>query len=428
MAQLPEKKTLPMMTAVIAMVILVIGGLGIGILAGRTILAAPPPVQAPQGLQGEQKVGALLPLTGSLSSFGANSRDMIRFARDDVNSYLRNAGANWTISLVEEDSGTDGPTALQKLTSMAATGVRFVVGPQASSEVRTIASFANTQKIILISQSSTAPDLRIPGDYVFRFAPDDTAQGPAVAATVLARGVDYVVQMYRGDAWGDGLSPTASNAYTAKGGVVNSTIRFDPASADVGTVQTFVATLNAKISALLQDHPAADVGVMLIAFEEAEFILADANNYPNLRAVRWFGSDGTAQSARIIANTVGRQVAEQVDFINTIFAPTTSSKFNSLTQRLGRTAEVYAYAAYDAVWVIALGLQAVNEYDSEAVRAILPTVAQNFFGSTGWITLNDGGDRSIADYDLWEVTVSGTTYSWTLMGTYLSATDAVRFN
>ena len=416
------------MTAIVVMIVLLIGGIGAGILAGRTVFAPPTPVQTPQGLQGDQKIGALLPLTGSLSSFGANSRDMIRFARDDVNTYLAASGASWRVTLVEEDTGTDPTTAQQKLTSMAAGGVKFAVGPQSSAEIRNIISYANTQKIILISQSSTAPDLRIPGDFVFRFAPDDNAQGPAIGATMLARGVKYIVQIYRGDAWGDGLSPTSRNSYTAKGGIVNSTIRFDPNSADAGNVATFVADLNDKISKLLQNHPASEVGVLLLAFEEAEFMLQAAASYPNLKSVKWFGSDGTAQSTRIVNNAAGAPVADQVDFLNTIFAPTTSDKYNSLTQRLGRTAEVYAYAAYDAVWVITLALAAVNDYDSEAVRVALPTAAQNFFGSTGWITLNDGGDRAIADYDLWEVTASGTTYTWTLKGTYLSATDTVRFS
>jgi len=424
MAQLPVKATMPRMTAIALMVVLAVAGVAAGILTGRTVLSTP----APQGLQGEQKVGALLPLTGSLSSFGVNSRDLMRMARDDVNTHLSAARAGWTISLVEEDTGTDATTAQQKITSMAAAGVKFAVGPQSSGELRTISSYANTQKIILISQSSTAPDLRIPGDYIFRFAPDDTAQGPAIGATVMARGVKYVTAMYRGDAWGDGLFPTSRDAYIAGGGSVNYTIRYDPASADAGNVASFVATLDTNIGTLRAAHPDTEVGVVLIAFEEAEFILAAADSYANLKAVKWFGSDGTAQSNRIINNNPGKLVADQVDFINTIFAPTKSDKYTSLTQRLGRTAEVYAYAAYDAVWTIALALQVVNKYDSEAVRPILPTVAQNFFGSTGWITLNDGGDRSISDYDLWEVTLSGTTYVWTLKGTFLSATGTVRFN
>jgi ABC-type branched-subunit amino acid transport system substrate-binding protein len=41
----------------------------------------------------------------------------------------------------------------------------LIVGPQTTAEIRRIKGYADANKILLVSQSSTAPDLAIPDDY-----------------------------------------------------------------------------------------------------------------------------------------------------------------------------------------------------------------------------------------------------------------------
>jgi len=443
---MPKKMAIGLM-----ILLLVIGTVG-GVLAGSFLLAS---VIAPTGVRGEQQIGALLPLSGDLKTFGENSRASIRLAATDVNAYLASAQAPWSIKILEEDTGTDATKALQAANNLLAKGVSFMVGPQASSELRNLVTFSRDNKVLLISQSSTAPDLGVANDLIYRFAPNDTIQGPAIGRAVYDAGVRRAVWVYRDDPWGNGLAPTSRDAFKKLGGVVhdeNDPIKYNPTTVKTAGVTGELTLLNSKVGAAIsaESSDATRVGVVFLAFEESVLFLdgsqQNPTTYSNLHAVKWFGSDGTVQSGDIVNDAEAATFARARDFINPIFAPTSSDKFKSVRQRLldpnvlGREVETYAYGAYDAVWVTALAMQTVGRYDGEAAGRVLKSTAEALFGATGWITLNAAGDRAIADYDLWEVEYEtgksdcnvaagppvDPNCQWKLVATYIYATDSIQ--
>jgi branched-chain amino acid transport system substrate-binding protein len=106
---------------------------------------------AAAGLTGDVQIGAILPLTGDLASYGENSRTTLELALTEINTYLRSIGAGFTIKLVVEDTETKPETADAKLKSLAARGITLIVGPQTSAEIRRIKSYADANKILLVS-------------------------------------------------------------------------------------------------------------------------------------------------------------------------------------------------------------------------------------------------------------------------------------
>jgi len=62
----------------------------------------------------------------------------------------------------------------------------------------------------------------------------------------------------------------------------------------------------------------------------------------------------------------------------------------------------FAFAGYDAfacctiAWILAGG-------DRTKVREVLPGVARNYFGTTGWALLNANGDRAIGDFEFFGI-------------------------
>ncbi|MEM2634303.1 MAG: hypothetical protein QW372_02395 [Nitrososphaerales archaeon] len=94
-------------------------------------------------------------------------------------------------------------------------------------------------------------------------------------------------------------------------------------------------------------------------------------------------------------------------------------------KRLGRKPDPYAYNAYDALWVVVQSILIAGKYDAEAIKAVLPTVAGNTFGASGWIKLNQAGDRETADYDLWAIIMKDGTPKWEKVGYYSATTDSV---
>jgi len=377
------------------------------------------------GLSGEVQIGALLPLTGDLASYGENSKVALELAERDINAFLEKAGAPFRIKIVVEDTETKPEVALQKIQALAAKGIKFYIGPQTSAEVRQIKNFADQNKLLVISQSSTAPALAIPDDYIFRFCPTDNIQGPVIVKMAKNFGIKAIVIMWRGDAWGDGLHDAVKEAATQLGIEVIDGPRYDPKAKEFSTEVDQLASL---VQEAVNKYGKDKVAVVYIGFNEVVQVFQVASQYDILKQVRWFGSDGTALLDEVVRDPVAAEFAAQVKFLNPIFAASKSQKYDKiveeLRQKLGREPDTYALAAYDAAWVITLSLLATQRYDATAVKNILPDVAYNYFGATGWIVLDKAGDRAFADYDLWQIEKTAEGYKWVLKGVYNYASDS----
>ena len=60
------------------------------------------------------------------------------------------------VRLFTRDTKLHPDLALQQLKELAARGVRTVIGPQSSAEVRALRDYADRRGILLLSQGSTA--------------------------------------------------------------------------------------------------------------------------------------------------------------------------------------------------------------------------------------------------------------------------------
>jgi branched-chain amino acid transport system substrate-binding protein len=422
--------------AVVAFVIgFVVGGFTLGV--GRapattvtstttiTITVTPSGVAT---LSGEIPIGALLPLSGSLATYGAQCKEAFLLAVEDVNKWLAALGKPWRLKPIVEDTATDPTTALNKLMTLAAQGVKVVVGPMASSEVKKIKSFADSNKILVISQSSTSMELALPGDFIYRFTPPDKYQGIAIAHILWERGVRYVIPIWRGDTWGDGLLNYTKAEFlrlcqSVGGGNCgwDTGIRYDPTAT---VFETEVATLARKVEDYVNKYGKDKVGVLAISFEEIANIFDQAVKYPILAEVKWEGSDGTYGTAKLTEEPRRAEFAIKVQFWNTMAAPGESPLKESvrqrLIQRIGQEPIPYAYFTYDAVWAVALAIDHVGVYDGEAIKNAVPLVLKTFIGASGHFELDENGDRATTDYTIATVvkTPDGK-YVWKEIGGYI---------
>jgi len=374
-------------------------------------------------------IGALLPLTGVLGTFGENSKETASLAVRDVNYYLEREGRPWRLKLEIEDTATDGPTALGKMTTWFGAGVKFFVGPMSSGECKELLTYSDSNKILYVSPSSTTPALSIPGDWLFRFCPDDFIQGPAMARLIWDAGIRHVVFTWRGDTWGDGLQKATSTTFGKLGGKeYEKVLRYDPGLEDFPKE---AALLNDYVQALVdRGVPKEQIGISVIAFEEIAPYMEDASEYALLKEIKWFGSDGTALSEALKTHTVGATFAALTKFTSTQYA-TGVSKYplfdyvrGYIYQVLKREPDSYSYNTYDIIWALALAIDEVG-YDTAKVREILPRVTDertNLFGASGHITLNENGDRAFADYSLWLI---NEKLDWEKVGAWRAETDSI---
>jgi len=345
-----------------------------------------------------------------------------------VNAFLRSIGAKWTIKIVAEDTQTKPDLALEKVESFAARGIKLLIGPLSSGEVRAIKGYLDANKMLAISQSSTAPDLAIPDDYIFRFCPTDKAgQGPAIGRILYEDGKTYMIPITRNDPWGVGLEEASAKRFEELGGTALEGVRYAPGAAEFSAEAKDLAD---KVTNAVSKYGADKVCVLDISFGEVVPLFIACNEYDVLKTVKWYGSDGTCGEASMLKDPVVLDFSVKVSYPNTIFAPTESAKWEIVRQNgvkvLGREPESYSYAIYDIVWVYTLSLLKADKYDAEAVREVLPKVAGTFFGASGWIDLDETGDRKAGDYVIWQIVkVDTEKYDWKIVGKFILATDSV---
>ncbi len=362
-------------------------------------------------------IGALLPLTGSLSSYGETSDAALKIAADTIN------GGLGQVSLLTEDTKTDPATALEKLQSLHARGARLVIGPYASSEVAAVKEYADKNGIVLISPLSTARSLAVPDDNVFRFTPDDDKEGAAVAALAWADGVRVIVPVSRNDEGNLGLQNAMRASFEKLGGKVLPGITY-PASETDFTEE--MATLTQSVASA-KASAGATVAVYLTAFSEVTKLFGAAAASADLKTVKWYGSDSVALSKELVADKTAAAFAVAAGYPNPILGLSDGDKARwapvqeQLTNQLGRQPDAFALAAYDALVVGYDALaKAGADSDVATLKKEFTSMANGLAGLTGSLKLNAAGDRDIAIYDFWAVCQRGTTYTWIRAASYVA--------
>jgi len=372
-------------------------------------------------------VGALLSLTGPGRTLGQTSEAALQLAADDLNAQLSGDGSPTRVSVRVEDTGLDPAQALDRLRTLAGEGVRIFVGPQSSSEVAALKPFADSAGVIVLSQGSTASSLSIPDDNVFRLVPDDSHEGQAVVALLAEDGIQTVVPLWREDAGNQGLHDAVASQFQAQGGRVTAGAHYAPGTTDFSAQ---LQAIKSQISDAVAQNGAGAVAVYLAAFEESAAIFAEASGYPTFSQVRWYGGDGTVQSAAVLADLASAAFAASVSFQ----APTyglgdqllqqDAGLIGDIQARSGLAPDAFTLAAYDALHVATLTYAAVGLESIETYRSQLLTLAAAYTGATGPTTLNPAGDRAVGDYEFYQV-CSGTAPAWARVAAYQAAAGTI---
>ncbi len=425
--------------AVALIIVALIVGTVIGYVISGPTIAAPPttitstitvtvtPTIPTAGLSGDIPIGALLPLTGVLATYGKMCQEAFLMAVEDVNSWLAAMGKPWRLKPFVEDTAVDVKLAVDKFMALAGRGVKAIVGPMASSEVKAIRDYANERKVVVISQSSTSMELALPNDFILRFTAPDKYQGVAIAYVMWERGIRYVVPIWRGDTWGDGLLNYTKTTFMDICRASGESCGFDDGVRYAPEAKEFsveVSRLASIVRNYITRYGSEKVGVLAISFEEIASIFTEAINYPELSQVRWQGSDGTYGTGKLVEDPQLAEFTIKTEFWNTMTAtgesPIKESFRKRLMERLGGIEPIpYAYFTYDAVWAIALAINNIGSYDGLAIRDAMPSILKQFIGVSGYITLDENGDRVSTDYTIATIVKEDGRYLWKDIGGYI---------
>lgn len=355
-------------------------------------------------------VGALVPLTGTAASTGANVNSTIRVAEADVNDYLATTNASVRVQLIVKDTGTTPEGALAAMNALHADGVTAVVGPYSSAELKAVTPYANETGMVLINYGSTAPSLNVARENVFRIVPDDSHQGPALATVMQEEGVRLLIPFVRDDVYGNGLIDATRTAFEQQGGVVTEGTRF------AANTTNFSGALDAARPQLTQAtamYGQSAVGVLFIGFEDNTVpALIAAGSDSQWSGVQWYGVAATPINTILVNGTAVRS-ATRLNYTAVQQIEGQGERYDRLMQNASVQHTIqtpYGSFAYDAVWIMARALAETGADNSTALREAIPRVASSYNGITGNTTLNAVGDRAYANYDFWTIRSQNDTY------------------
>ncbi|MEM4288584.1 MAG: ABC transporter substrate-binding protein [Candidatus Caldarchaeum sp.] len=370
----------------------------------------------------EYTIGFAMAVSGPYAVDGPVRRDGGILAIDHINAYLESIGSPVRFKFVHDDTKGTAADALKVIQTMYAAGIRVVVGPFSSGEVRGVMDFVNTNKMVVISPSSTSP-LLAASDYVFRDVPTDLFQARVLAQLMNKEGAMKVAIIARNDDYGKGLADAFEKVFVEKYGGRVVKLLYTVGQPDYAAE---VSRLSSMVSELGADQQTA---VFIIAFEDDGLnILGHARLDATLSKVRWYGSETLRRPAAYLPAPDGRATAEIAEFLNKVkltgvFASPRggplAAKFEAdYKARFGRDPSPYAYFTYDAVWLAALSILYAGKYDADAVRNALPIAGERYIGVTGYKAFDEYGDARGSDYTIWQYRLVDGKYVFKDIGTW----------
>jgi branched-chain amino acid transport system substrate-binding protein len=366
------------------------------------------------------KIGVLADLTDGWLTLGKNTIAALQIAANRIQT---ETNGRRRFQLLVRDTQLDPSKALDAITDLAQRGVKIIIGPQSSSEVAMIMPFANAHNILVISQGSTASSLGVPGDNIFRFCPNDIREAEAIVALMQHDGIGTIVPLWRNDRGNNGLHDSVQIRFQALGGRVASGFRYEPTTTDFSAADSSVAS---QITSLINGGTApSSIAVYLAAFDEVVGVFNTAQSNPTLSNTAWYGSDGVALSAALVADPVAAAFAIHAGYPNPIFGLPDALRnrwqpiANAIEARTGITADAFALSTYDALFVVNLALtHAKPETNFGEFKAAFVNEAGHYNGITGSTALDAAGDRNNGDFDFWAVRLSSGTPTWVQIGSY----------
>lgn len=389
----------------------------------------------------EIPMGVLVDLSGPLTTYGEDIKTTVTIASEDLNTYFEKQGKPYRVKLYVEDTKVDPKIALDKVMALHGKGVKLIVGPMGSGEVRNIIEYVRSNKIVIASPSSTADPKYIgvttpvEKKYVFRFVATDSFQTKAIARLAKEKGVKALVITHIGNAWGKGLEEFGRAEFRKLGMDVRSSVEYpDPPPADF---TPYIATLEKTVQDLLKTYKPEEVAVVAFSYEEVATMLAQVKDDSVLLSVKWIGCDGTARSSKVVSDVPGK--ASKVKIYSTVSETRGGAAYDVLSktyaQRLGGTPKSYGLNAYDAAVVLAMAYGEVydrlGKFDADAVAEAIPSVAEKYsqgaYGLapvSGDVRLDEWNDRVGSAYVIYAVEDG----NWKQVGVWEFATNAIKWS
>jgi branched-chain amino acid transport system substrate-binding protein len=369
-------------------------------------------------------LGVAQPFTGSLGSFGEDFARGIELAVNQMNAELEAAGSPIRFEIASADTEQTPEGAARAVqTIVQTTGAEVIVGPLTTGEVLGAKQFADDNGVVLVAPASSGVAGAIPNDNIFRVMnPPDTFSAKAFAQIAVSRGYENMVMLYIDDPFGNGLVDSFTTDFQAVGGSEVSSIAYAPEAANLSSES---AAASAEIASLQSSGETAFFCVCFLG--DAQKVLQAAQVDPILSTVDWMGIENLA-NAEILEDSGHAELLANANFVSVSFSssstPLTPIFINDFVEAYGSEPGPFTNYAYDASNIAMLTMLTVGN-DGEAVKSMLPFVANHYIGTAVQTYLDENGDQAIAVLGIYQVNEDGSDFEQA--GTYDGSSDTVTF-
>lgn len=315
----------------------------------------------------------------------------------DVNQYAESVGSPIRFEFIMRDAEGQAAVHLEKTQEFNTMDVRLVLGGMWSSQACASLSYSNENDMLMVSPSSTSPLKAIPHDNLFRLAPTDFKQVPAMVGILESKEVDAVIVIQRGDSWADGLQNEFQPLYEQGGGEVIETIRY-PAEATM--FEKYLKPAENALAKAVDEYGWENVAVQLFSFDEAAIILQEARSYPTLYNVTWYGSESNDLSSRIEDDAPEESAHLVLYGLSPILLENkeTDEFLTRFLEATNTSCDFFTATSYDIAMILARSVIEVGSDDVEAVKEAFREVSFDYVGITGLCRLDEADDRKACNY------------------------------
>lgn len=310
------------------------------------------------------RIGSVLDFTGDLGAYGKPMRNAVDIAAELINDAGGVLGR--PVRAVHKDGGTSAQIATDAANALVKTdGVHVIVGPLGSGFTIAVAQAVTIpSEVVQISPSATSPALSIleDGDFLYRTAVSDAAQGVVLARLARELGYETAGLLYVNNAYGEGLARVFTESFEEAGGTVTASVPQEPDQPSyVSELEN--ATEGDPDVLVAMSYPVS-AGVYLREAIEGDYIdnfmfvdgTKSQDMFDTLGAENFEGFYGTAPGAEESDSTA-------------VFRILYEERFGELPTDpfLGET--------FDAFAIAALAIEQAGEYNGPAVRDAMREVA-----------------------------------------------------
>ncbi len=331
------------------------------------------------GTEGEIVVGEYGSLTGAEATFGVSTHNGIIMAMDEINS----AGGvnNRKIRVITEDDQSKAEEAANAVTKLISqNNVIAVLGEVASSNSLAAAPICQSNKVPMITPSSTNERVTQVGDYIFRMCFIDPYQGEAMA-NYLAKTLKLTNAALLVDVKSDystGLAANFERTFVANGGKIVGKQSYAKGDSDFRAQLTTLKGTNPQV--IFVPGYYNDIGQIAIQARDLGMNMPLA------------GGDGW-ESPKLIE--IGGKALEGCFYSNHYHVDDPSPAVREFVQkyeaRFGAKPDSLAALGYDSARVLVDAIKRAGTTEGPKLREAIAET-KNFNGVTGMINL--GPDRN----------------------------------